>query len=182
MHTHVEVFNDALQLDDMTEEDGTYGKLMIPMGNEVVVAPEREDPANYGLSTLGLFMGQQYILGKRPEGIYSPYQIVAGDANCDGAFTTIDLGIIQQVILGLRTDFPGCPSWVFIPAADPMPQDFNATNVFPYRTRDTLMIMKDTVSNFVGVKIGDLLGLAEVSTFEPSGVTTWGLEPGPGRH
>lgn len=53
-----------------------------------------------------------------------------------------------------------------------MPVEFTATNVFPYHSCDTMMLMKDTTSNFIGVKVGDILGHANPAllTIDPRGL------------
>jgi len=149
----------------MTDEQGRYVMPDLPAGEEYVVHPAKDvNPAN-GLSTFALFVGQQFILGMEPPEIVSPYQVIAGDANCSDAFTTLDLFLIQQVIIGTTDKFADCPSWVFVRAGQSMPSPFDAYNVFPYADSDTLMVMHDTSSNFVGVKVGDILGQADPQNF-----------------
>ncbi len=144
----------------VTDINGHYELAALPMGEMHTVQPKRYTPAENGLSTYALFAGQRFILGLEPLEINSPYQIIAGDANCDGRFTTLDLFLIQRIIVGTSPNFGDCPSWVFVKAGDSMPEHLNATNVFPYHNCDTLMLMKDTTSNFIGVKVGDILGHA----------------------
>ena len=156
----VMVSNGAFSEMKMTDEIGHYMLPTVPRGSMYTVQPSRNDLPYNGLSTYALFAGQRFILGMEPEEIVSPYQIIAGDANCDGRFTTLDLFLIQRLIIGTSTDFGDCPSWVFVKAGDQMPIEFNALNVFPYQNKDDVMLMKDTVSNFIGVKVGDILGHA----------------------
>jgi PKD repeat protein len=168
----VAIQNATHQKKDTTNNNGNYNITQLPMGKEYMVQPKLDgDPAN-GLSTYALFAGQRFILGMQPEEIISPYQIIAGDANCDGRFSTLDLFIIQRVIIGTSENFGNCPPWVFVRASDPMPLEFTTTNVFPYHNCDTLMLMKDTVSNFIGVKVGDILGHANPAllNIEPRGL------------
>lgn len=145
---------------EITDSLGRYSKPDMPLSKEYTIVPRFNDAPENGLSTYALFAGQRFILGLQPEEIVSPYQIIAGDANCDNRFTSLDLFIIQRLIIGTNTNFGTCPSWVFVRAGEQMPIEFNTVNVFPYPTCDTLMLMKDTVSNFVGVKVGDILGHA----------------------
>lgn len=152
---------------EMTDENGAYQMPDLEMGQEYEISAAKDtDPAN-GLSTYALFIGQRFILGMEPPQITSPYQVVAGDANCSGAFTTIDLFLIQQLIIGTTNDFAQCPSWVFVTSDNnQMPADFDAYNVFPYNDRYELMVDHDMVSNFVGVKVGDILGHANPHNFQ----------------
>ncbi len=160
-HVEVNISSAALSKKDTTDNNGNYKIPALPLGKEYTVQPKLNDnnPAN-GLSTYALFAGQRFIIGLEPAEIVSPYQIIAGDANCDGRFTTLDLFIIQRLIIGTSADFGTCPSWVFVKAGEQMPVEFTATNVFPYHNCDTMMLMKDTISNFIGVKVGDILGHA----------------------
>ena len=146
----------------VTNEDGIYLFSDLPTGEEyTVTATKNTDPAN-GLSTFALFIGQRFLLGMEPPQISSPYQVIAADANCSGSFTTLDLFMIQQNIIGVTEGFGNCPSWVFVAQSgmELMPEEFNAYNVFPYETQETMMVMQDTFANFIGVKVGDLLGHA----------------------
>lgn len=143
-----------------TDQNGRYELPALPLGERYTVEPKRNTLAENGLSTYALFAGQRFILGMEPQEIVSPYQIIAGDANCDGQFSTLDLFLIQRIIIGVSQNFGDCPSWVFVKSGQFMPTEFTATNVFPYHNCDTLMLIKDTISDFVGVKVGDILGHA----------------------
>ncbi len=152
-----------------TNESGNYafddGVLSGQMAT--ILAAKNGAPAN-GLSTYALFIGQRFILGMEPVQIYSPYQIIAGDANCSGSFTTLDLFIIQQLIIGAADDFANCPSWVFV--ADGlvnMPEDFTSQNVFPYPVENTMMVDQNITADFIGVKVGDILGNSNPDEFQP---------------
>jgi len=150
---------------EMTDQLGHYMLPDLPLNEEYILQAEKDTLHANGLSTYGLFIGQRFILGLDPPQIYSPYQVIAGDANCNDAFTTLDLFLIQQLIIGARDRFLNCPSWVFVAAGD-MPDDFNAYNVFPYSNRDTMMLMSNLTSDFVGVKVGDILGHADPNLFQ----------------
>jgi PKD repeat protein len=146
----------------LTDDNGTYMFPDLPTGEEyTVTAAKNTDPAN-GLSTFALFIGQRFLLGMEPPQITSPYQVIAADANCSGSFTVLDLFMIQQNIIGVTEGFGDCPSWVFVAQSgmELMPEEFNAYNVFPYETQETMMVMQDTFANFIGVKVGDILGHA----------------------
>ncbi|MBK7870970.1 MAG: PKD domain-containing protein [Saprospiraceae bacterium] len=150
----------ATSLMKVTDENGHYELPALTVSEMYRVEPKRIAQAENGLSTYALFAGQRFILGMEPLEIVSPYQIIAGDANCDGQFSSLDLFLIQRLIIGTSQDFGQCPSWVFVKAGSPMPTEFTATNVFPYYNCDTLMLTKDTISDFIGVKVGDILGHA----------------------
>jgi len=145
----------------MTSVDGDYVADQVPMGYEYTIEPEKmSNPAN-GISTFGLFLTQKYILGYDPKEIVSPYQVIAMDANCSGTLTTFDLYVMQQMLVGNLTEFPGCNSWVFVDATHEFPEEFSNMNVFPYPNAHTMMLDKEeVVADFIGVKVGDVLGRA----------------------
>ncbi|MBX2871863.1 MAG: T9SS type A sorting domain-containing protein [Saprospiraceae bacterium] len=144
------------------------GKFTIPdlsLNQEYTVTPKKNDLPFNGLSTYSLFIGQRFILGQEPSQIASPYQVIAGDANCNGAFSTLDLFIVQQLIIGATETFTYCPSWVFVSSDNPTPTEFDAYNVFPYKDFHKFKIQNDTTVSFIGVKVGDILGSANPDPF-----------------
>jgi len=149
------------EMNPMTSLDGDYIAESVPMGYEYEFTPSKtSNPAN-GLSTFGLFLTQKYILGYTPEQIQSPYQVVAMDANCSGSLTTFDLFAMQQMLVGNLTEFPGCDSWVFVDADYEFPTEFTNKNVFPYPNSHTMMLEnEEAIADFIGVKVGDVLGRA----------------------
>ncbi len=160
--TRVDLMKDDDHLmEEYTDEQGTYRIPDLTIGDTFMIKPNLDSVHSNGLSTFGLYIGQRYILGKEPPQIASPYQIIAGDANCNGAFTTLDLFIIQQLIIGTNDRFADCPSWVFVSDKSEMPQDFNAFNVFPYDDYDITTPENLDRPDFTGVKVGDILGQAE---------------------
>ncbi|MEL6922578.1 MAG: T9SS type A sorting domain-containing protein, partial [Bacteroidota bacterium] len=169
MNTEVTIQGEDFNAMTMTDDDGYYSLDEVPAGTEYEIIPARALAANNGLSTYALFAGQRFILGYAPAEIQSPYQVIAGDANCNGSFTTLDLFIIQQIIIGIREDFNDCPSWVFVKSNSSMPDNFDAYNVFPYENRDRMMIDGAIVSDFVGVKVGDILGHANPHNLQEDG-------------
>ena len=149
-----------LQYIQTTDENGFYEEIDVSRGEVYTVIPERDFNDQNGLSSYALFVGQRFILGMDPIEIVSPYQIVAGDANCSNSFSTIDLFILQQLIIGATEGLDFCPSWTFVLDNNQMPEDFDAFNVFPYNNIDEVMVTSDEESNFIGVKVGDILGHA----------------------
>ncbi len=149
------------EMNPMTSLDGDYKAADIPMGYEYEFKPSKTtNPAN-GLSTFGLFLTQKFILGYHPDEIQSPYQVIAMDANCSGTLTTFDLFVMQQMLVGNLTEFPGCDSWTFVDANYEFPAEFTNKNVFPYPDSHTMMLESDKgIADFIGVKVGDVLGRA----------------------
>ncbi len=156
----VDISSPAYSVQQMTNAGGWFDPAGVPAGGVYTVTPYRDGDPAAGLSSYALYQGQRFILDLPDSEVQSPYQVIAGDANCNNEFSTLDLFIIQQVLLGLTDGFPNCPTWVFVAENSPMPADFDAYNVFPYLSEQTLQVMQDTAVNFTGVKVGDLLGEA----------------------
>lgn len=152
--------NDDMSLTVETDENGQYAFPDMPTGSTYEMSAGKDMNPENGLSTYGLFIGQRFLLGVETPQITSPYQIIAADANCSGSFSTLDLFVIQQLIIGVNDDFDHCPSWVFVAEGSDMPVDFDAYNVFPYQETHSVVMTDGMVKNFIGVKVGDILGHA----------------------
>ena len=133
----------------------------MPMGDMYYLSASKDQNPSNGLSTFGLFVGQRYLLGLPTPQITSPYQVIAADANCSNSFSTLDLYLIQSLIIGDIPNFgTSCPAWVFVHESTEMPEDWNASNVFPYVDQGAIQLLSDTITHFTGVKKGDILGQA----------------------
>ncbi|MEL6275102.1 MAG: T9SS type A sorting domain-containing protein, partial [Bacteroidota bacterium] len=53
-----------------------------------------------------------------------------------------------------------CPAWVFVHESTDMPEDWDASNVFPFTGQGSIQLLSDTMTYFTGVKKGDILGQA----------------------
>lgn len=144
----------------LSNEVGEAHATQMPIGHQYVISAEKQDNPALGLSTFGLFLGQRYLLGIETPQIHSPYQVIAADVNCSNSFSTIDLFLMQRLIIGQSQDFGDCPSWVFVHESNQMPADWNAVNIFPFYQSAQINLMSDTTTRFVGVKRGDILGVA----------------------
>ncbi|MCO6490487.1 MAG: PKD domain-containing protein [Phaeodactylibacter sp.] len=141
----------------VTGADGRYRFDDISLGSDVTLSCLKDINVLNGVTTAPLFYVQEYIVGGSSPNITSPYQLIAADANCDDAPTTGDLAIIQRVIVGLASDFSPCNSWAFVRA------DANLTlsNPLPYPSLYNLPVLGgDIAVDFIGVKVGDILGAA----------------------
>ncbi|RMF00541.1 MAG: hypothetical protein D6772_06240, partial [Bacteroidetes bacterium] len=84
--TEISISGPAYSATMMTDENGTYDMPDLMAGMEYTISASRDGDHSNGLSTYALFIGQRFLLGMEPEQIYSPYQVIAGDANCNDAF------------------------------------------------------------------------------------------------
>ncbi len=125
---------------------------------------------NGDVSSSDLFFIQQHIVANIP--FTSVYEYVASDVNQDGLVTTLDLVLIQDVIVNP----PGSPNpslvianfepWRFIPAADSLdnfplpalpnstPLGYTGTDIISFTDYSTPM----TDVDWIAVKIGQVFG------------------------
>jgi hypothetical protein len=75
--------------------------------------------------------------------------------------TTADLTLIQGVMIGLSSNFPGCAPWHFIPENSKGDFSMDAryySGGYPFPQTSTVnSILEDTEVNFVGIQTGDLI-------------------------
>jgi PKD repeat protein len=139
--------------------DGFYSFNNLDAGNDVTIQCVKDTNFLNGVSTGPLFLIQEYTVGNDP--FTSPYQVVASDANCDGDVDIDDVIILQNEIVGLPHP-QTCDSWVFVPQSYPI--DFQNALLF-----DDNVLLSDIVGDytvdFIGVKIGDVLGIANPANF-----------------
>ncbi|MEM9835307.1 MAG: T9SS type A sorting domain-containing protein [Bacteroidota bacterium] len=155
--------NDGTVQSFASDDSGMTMLTDMPAGGTYTLSAEKVENASSGLSTFGLYIGQRFLLGLDAPQITSPYQVIAGDVNCSNSFTTLDLFLIQRLIVGDIDNFAGCSGWVFVHESSEMPADWNAYNVFPYVEEATLTLNEDMTTHFVAVKKGDILGRANTS-------------------
>jgi PKD repeat protein len=149
-----------------TGPDGTYFFDNVDAGQDVEIYCVKETNPVNGVTTGPLFLVQQYtVLGPGPVGQYnSPYQMVASDADCNDVINAADIIRVQQVIVG-NPLVDLCKSWTFVPEFYANLAGFNMNDqpfVLSYPEEVSVnQIQDDTTFNFVGVKVGDILGNAD---------------------
>ncbi len=102
----------------VTAQDGKFTFHSVPLGEDYMITPERNDEHRNGVSTLDLVRIQKHLLGK--ELFTSPYQYIAADANNTQTISAIDLIEIRKLILGIYTEYPANKSWRFVEKGFPM--------------------------------------------------------------
>ncbi|MEZ4930665.1 MAG: T9SS type A sorting domain-containing protein [Saprospiraceae bacterium] len=146
----------------MTDQTGGFEFNNLPMGNDLTVAPFKDDDHRNGVTTYDLVLISRHILGSQL--LDSPYKIIAADANHSGAVTTFDLVEIRKLILHVNDNFPNNTSWRFVPKdfifsnpfnpwANPFPEVINFNNI-PENVLD---------ADFVAIKIGDVNGSVQAN-------------------
>ena len=153
--------NDANRSPVMTDFDGQFIFDDLEAGNDYSVFPYCNDDFRNGVSTFDVIQISRHILNEAT--LDSPYKLIAADANKSGSVTTLDIVAIQKLILFIEDDFPNNTSWRFIhrdydfpistnPWSETFPELYSVNNIAGFNQVD-----------FVGVKIGDLNGDADMS-------------------
>jgi hypothetical protein len=128
--------------------NGSYD-MNLASGAQTITPSKRDDYTN-GVNTLDLVLIQKHLLGL---GVLNADQLVAADANANGAVTGADIKQLRDLILGVSTSLPSNDSWVFAPKSTIMNMVANAT------------------MDFAGIKVGDISGDAK-SNFDGTSVST----------
>lgn len=150
----------ALQAQEITPANGRYEFLDIPGQAAYTLRPEKLIHSANGVSTFDLVLISRHILGVEP--FNSPYKIIAADVNRSGTVSTLDLILLRRVILGVDSSFSNNTSWRFIPADYEFP--IPANPFFGTGFPEIALIpnlQKDTVINFIGIKVGDVNASAD---------------------
>jgi hypothetical protein len=138
---------------DLTDAPGDYLFENLAAGSNLALTPGKTADPLECVSVRDILFMYKHILGLAP--LPNPYAMVAADANRSGSITTFDAVEIRKLILGNYTEFPGAPSWRFVPS------DFvfsNPLNPFQDNFPETAQItdlQADAVRDFVAVKTGD---------------------------
>lgn len=155
--------------DVRTDALGKYSFQQLPIDQEYIVKPERNDDPLNGVSTRDLIFIQRHILGIQPFG--DPLKMIAADINNSGAITAKDLVELRKMILGIYQDFREVNdeqrSWRFVRSA------FVFTDTLdPYGFDESILFdpFSAEVKNadFTAVKIGDVDGNARANSLLPS--------------
>ena len=143
----------------ITAQDGKYSFNAVPVGEDYIITPERNDRHRNGVSTLDLVRIQKHLLGI--EAFSSPYQYIAADANNSQGVSAIDLIEIRKLILGIYSEFPANKSWRFVDKGFPM----NADHPWPFSGSIEIQNFagNDLDNDFVGIKIGDVNNSAQAN-------------------
>ena len=141
-----------------TDVDGDY-QFEVPGSINLIISPEKDISWPTGISVVDLVMTQRHIL--QIETFDSPYRIIAADVNGSGSNSTIDLVIMQSIILGINNAEPNISPMVFIPADY---QFSNPQNPFINNWPENLALQavsgNKADQDFVAIKRGDVSGTA----------------------
>jgi len=163
----VTISNGNFTLSTLTNEEGDYSFDNLSETENLTfdfIMENNNDPLN-GVSTLDFVMGANHILGKIPFDI--AYQYIVMDINKSGSITAFDLVQMRNLILGITTQFPDNDAWRFIEKTQLGALTFSQSNTPEYEGNlipiINLTIGEKTVMDFVGIKIGDASGNADIN-------------------
>lgn len=142
-----------------TDADGYYSFNGVPQGGYgCSITVEKEDEYITSVTTLDLVKIVRHILGLQP--FTTPYQIIASDVTGDNKVKASDLIMHRKLILGVISEFPTSPPWVFIDKSYQFsdPDDpwgaLENWNVNPF---NITISPNSAPYNFIGVKVGNIV-------------------------
>jgi len=148
--------------DTLSTTTGAAGTFTFPvagMQDSLWVTPFRNDNAGNGISTFDVILLRRHILNISQ--LDSPYKLLAADVNNSGSITTLDMIIIQRIILGTESAFTAVPSWRFVPQNYVFPDPANPFGAFPPSSGYLFTFPNPAAEiRFIGIKSGDLNGSA----------------------
>ncbi len=152
----------------MTDEAGYFG-FEAEMNQNYEVAPESNDDYLNGITTLDLILLGQHILEFQT--LDSPYKMIAADINRSGAITSLDMIELRRLILMIDSEFSNNTSWRFVDAEYVFPNPLNPfASTFP-EVNNINNLSEEAITDFIGVKVGDLNGSATPNQLANNGDT-----------
>ena len=159
VETTIQMTNDAKV--SVSDESGVSTLGEIPSCEVATLQLNRNGDAGNGLSTLDVIIAQKHILGVQL--LDSPYKLLAADVNQSESISTIDLINMRKVILGIEPTFSSNQVWKFVPAAYQFPDPNEPFEEIISNNQMTFSDNPNTYYKFIGVKLGDLNGSAEMA-------------------
>lgn len=135
----------------LTGANGMYG-FVLPTGSNFTVTPSKNTNKLNGVNAQDVFRLQQHLNGNP---LTNPWQLIAADANSNGAVNALDLSILQNSLLGNPSaQAQMVKSWRFVPTNHTM-----ATPPwgFPEQIALSGVNGRQDNLNFYGLKVGDLV-------------------------
>ncbi len=141
----------------MTDETGKYEFVDNLEGKNYTVQPAKEHLDRSVINVISSAKAYDYVkyrFGVLPDPGLSPYQIITLDVNCNDKISTLDIYLINEVILGNIDEFPGCAAWSFIPSDYQFPDPLDP---FPFpNSAEVQDLDENTQLDFIGVMKGDV--------------------------
>lgn len=142
------------EMSDLSDDNGGYAFLDMPMGGSYDINPTLDGEDIEGVTTLDIILIQKHILGL--EELPSPYKIIAADVNDDEKVSGSDIVFIRKMILGLIGENPYLNTYRFVDngynfldPVDPLKESF--TEIYNIAQLNSSMDV-----DFVALKVGDV--------------------------
>ena len=139
----------------LSDAAGYYTFANLPGADTYTVCCEKNTAQLNGVNSTDVYLILAHILQNPLLG--SPYKVIGADVTQpDRAVSVADLVVIQNMLLGNISSFPGAPSWRFV-AADFVFADPLDPQAPPYveQCKTVVVSGNTTVVDFVGHKSGD---------------------------
>lgn len=150
------------EMSGITGVDGAYEINNLAIGGDYSIAPYSNDNPLNGVTTLDLVLISKHILGI--ELLDSPYKLIAADVNNTASITTLDMIQLRKLILNIDSELANNTSWRFIDHAYEFVQPTNPwAEAFPEFINENNLATSIFDNDFVGVKIGDVNGSAQLN-------------------
>ncbi len=136
-----------------SQNDGSYS-FTLPENVSYIIAPTKGNDtlvAN-GITIADVLRIHRHILNVSP--LPTPYKIIAADVNQSGSVSSVDMNLLNALILGRISTLPSGKLWRFVPSDYVFP---NPAKPFPFPGFRTLSAFGGAANqDFIGVKLGDV--------------------------
>lgn len=135
--------------------DGAYVHTVNACGDYLVTPSKASDsPLAAGVTMLDASLVRRHVL--RIQSVETPYKLLAADVNGSESISTVDIRLIKQLVLGLRSSFPA-GLWRFVRSDYTFPNPSAPWD--PESTRSYTDLSVDlTGEDYTSIKLGDVNG------------------------
>ena len=160
-NVEVRVSNDSTFgsfLETRTDESGNYEIEVEKSIDPYYIRPGYNYDILNGLNALDLIFIQKHLLGIQP--FETVFKFIASDLDKNGKVSVLDLVLLKKLMLGRLQTLPNNTSWRF----GVFHEDFNGTDLTKFKEMHKLFLQegKSTNVDFIGVKVGDANGSAQL--------------------
>lgn len=166
-------------LDSATTDAFGFYALCIESGETATITPQSPNDYLNGVSTFDEVVIERHILGQ--DLFTSPLQLIAADVNTTQTITSLDILLVQQLILQQISEFENSPSWKYVANSDDLTLETAFEAQFVHFIED--INTNEFDKNFTAVKMGDVnqlgCGAAITNTDEITLVNEFSIAPNP---
>ncbi|MEM9928265.1 MAG: T9SS type A sorting domain-containing protein, partial [Bacteroidota bacterium] len=162
--------NGTLVDQQITGPDGNY-TFTVTQSSGYSIRPSKLINYRNHVNSGDLSAIRRHIFNVEP--LIGPYRRIAADVGNINAINSGDISLIRQLIFGIVDQFPGVPSWEFVPEAHQFSDPAQPTSS-PYPRQLNLGTVRGDQSNldFIGIKMGDPSNGANPQNLQSGGTAT----------